>query len=178
MILKLLAIFTIVPLIELALLIPLGMQIGLWPTIALVLGTALLGAVLGKREGGRALAKIKKDLNEGKLPADSLLDGLAVLIAGIFLITPGVLTDAAALILLIPPARKPLKAYARKRFANMLDTGSMTFISSNPSNHSPFGVPFGAPADEGEIIDVTPSEDDDSTDSNSESNASLREHRS
>ncbi len=169
MILKLLALFTIVPLIELALLIPLGMKIGLWPTIGLVVATALLGAFLGKSEGTKALANIKRDLNEGNLPADSLLDGLAVLIAGIFLITPGVLTDVVALFLLIPPARKPLRAMARKRFEKMLSEGSMTYISAQTSRFdptsqggaSPFGTPFGGPPPgRGEVIDVTPDDDD------------------
>lgn len=174
MILKLLALFTIVPLIELALLIPLGMEIGLWPTIALVVGTALLGAVLGKLEGGRAWANIKRDLNESRIPADSLLDGLAVLIAGIFLVTPGVLTDVVALILLIPPARKPLKRWARKKFSKMLDDGSVTYISSGTSGASAFDI-FGAGVDRdssspfqgpsqgsGDVIDVTPADRDDS----------------
>jgi UPF0716 protein FxsA len=168
-ILKLLALFTIVPLIELALLIPLGMRIGLWPTIGLVVGTALLGAFLGKSEGTKALDNIKRDLNEGELPADSLLDGLAVLVAGIFLVTPGVLTDVVALILLIPPARKPLRAIARKRFEKMLSQGSMTYISAQTSRFdsvsqggaSPFGSPFGGPPPgQGDIIDVTPDGDD------------------
>ena len=175
MLLKLLALFTIVPLIELALLIPLGMQIGLWPTIALVVATAVLGAVLSKLEGSRALAKIKDDLNNGRLPGDSLLDGLAVLIAGVCLVTPGVLTDIAAIILLIPPARKPLRAYAKKRFKKMLASDSVNVVSSN--SFSPFGSPsmadesdnggarpfqrspFGGSDDD--IIDVTPSADDD-----------------
>lgn len=163
MILKLLALFTIIPLIELALLIPLGAKIGVWPTIGLVVATALLGAVLGKSQGIKAWAKIQQDLRTGKLPADSLLDGFAVLVAGIFLITPGVLTDAIALVLLIPPARRPLRALVRKRFEKMLSEGTMTFISSQPS---PFQndqtSPFSGPSPgQGDIIDVTPNGDDE-----------------
>ncbi len=171
MLLKLLALFTIIPLVELALLIPLGMQIGVWPTIGLVVATALLGAFLAKHEGARALASIKSELAEGKLPADSILDGLAILIAGVFLVTPGVLTDVVAIFLLIPVARAPVRAIARKRFEKMLETESMTFISGGAFGESsfespgsgeasPFQGPFGPGADQGEIIDVTPDEEE------------------
>ncbi len=130
MILKLLALFTIIPLVELALLIPLGQEIGLAATLALVIGTAILGAILGKLEGARAWKNIQDDLNSGRMPADSILDGLAVLIAGIFLVTPGVLTDIVAILLLIPPARAPFKAIAKKRFKKaMADDGGFGFMA-------------------------------------------------
>ncbi len=177
MILKLLALFTIVPLIELALLIPLGIQIGLWPTIGLVLGTAILGAVLGKLEGARAWARIQQDLKEARIPGDSLLDGLAVLIAGVFLVTPGVLTDIVAIGLLIPPVRAPIRAYARKKFKKMIDTGQVGVVSgpgfspfdaagpttgddaSSPDAARPYQrSPFDAQDD---VIDVTPGDESD-----------------
>lgn len=179
MLLKLLALFTIVPLVELALLIPLGMHIGLWPTIGLVVATALLGAVLGKLEGKRAWGRIKQDLREGKMPGDSLLDGLAVLVAGIFLVTPGVLTDIVAMILLIPPARKPIRAYARKRFKKMLKSERVNVMSQGPGTPfaaaSPAGEDRDEDADDGgprryqptpfdrqdDVIDVTPGDGED-----------------
>ncbi len=188
---KLLALFTIVPLIELALLIPLGMEIGLWPTIGLVVGTALLGAVLSKLEGGRTLAKIKKELSKGNLPTDSILDGLAILVAAVFLITPGVLTDIVAIALLIPPVRVPIRAIAKKRFKKMLDTDSMTFISPGSFDRSSFedadsgsaaryASPFGPPPDTGDIIDVSPGEesDDQSATSSEVQQPSLHQRRS
>lgn len=191
MLLKLLALFTIVPLVELAILIPLGMQIGLWPTIGLVVGTALLGGILAKLEGARAWARIKEDLGSGKLPGDSLLDGLAILIAGVFLVTPGVLTDVVAILLLIPPARKPVRLYAKKRFQKMLadDGSSVSFLSSSGSSWTetahdpkdtggarPFQAPF-ATSDDAEIIDVTPPRsDEDSNSSGPESDPLDSEH--
>ncbi len=184
---RLLALFTIVPLIELALLIPLGMQIGLWPTIALVVGTALLGAFLGKLEGARAWANIKKDLNQGKMPGDSLLDGLAVLIAGIFLVTPGVLTDVVAIILLIPPARKPIRAMARKRFKKMLDSGDVSVFTpgsmsgfsggAKSSGESERARPFQTSpfsSDDGDVIDVT--QPDDEPEESTQRETSTSEH--
>ncbi|MEZ4462269.1 MAG: FxsA family protein [bacterium] len=120
--------FTIVPLIELLVLIPLGQQIGLWPTIAIVVLTAAVGAVLGKRQGLQAWNRIRTDLATGKMPGDSLLDGLAVLLACTLLITPGVLTDVTGLLLLTPFARKPLKAWAKRQFTNMLQNPNVTVI--------------------------------------------------
>lgn len=189
MLLKLLALFTIVPLVELALLIPLGMQIGLWPTIGLVVATALLGAVLGKLEGARAWARIKDDLGSGNLPKDSLLDGLAILIAGVFLVTPGVLTDVAAIGLLIPALRKPVRLYAKKKFKKMLerDGGSISFLSSGSGGFDaadsssgpgaqPFNSSFHSANDGGDIIDVTPAEDEpDAQDSTEEPQLEERE---
>lgn len=171
MLLKLLFLFTIIPLIELALLIPLGQLIGLWPTIGLVVATGLFGAVLGKLQGLRAWHAIQEDLRQGNIPADSLLDGLAVFVAGVFLITPGVLTDIVGLLLLIPALRRPLKNAIRSRFKSALENGTSTFFLSNSSNAfgaSPFGSnpasgrsPFSR--DQGDIIDVTPNRPGDST---------------
>lgn len=112
---KLVLLFTIVPIIELTLLITVGNYIGLPITLAIVVTTALLGATLGKYQGLTAWKKIKAQLATGQLPQDALLDGLAVLIASAFLITPGVLTDIAAFTLLFPATRAPIKKLLRKR---------------------------------------------------------------
>lgn len=157
MIAKLLLLFTIVPIIELAILIPLGEWMGIIPTVALVLTTGFLGAVLAKRQGMAAWRRLKGDLAEGRLPQDSLLDGLAVLIAGAFLVTPGVLTDVTGLLLLIPAMRRPLKNYLRKRFKRSLESGSVSYIRfDGPLGGNPFEQD--SPYDDGEVIDVTPGE--------------------
>ncbi|MFW5967018.1 MAG: FxsA family protein [Persicimonas sp.] len=164
MLLRLLFIFTVIPIVELAILIPLGGWIGVWPTVALVVATGILGAVLGKQQGIAAWRRIRHDLRQGKLPGDSLLDGLAILIAGAFLITPGVLTDIAGMVLLIPALRSPVKKYLKKRFKRSLETGSVTFIQVGGSAEgSPFGdSPFGQRPNtaEGDVIDVTPGPSD------------------
>ncbi len=170
MLLRLLLLFTIVPIVELMILIPLGNAIGLWPTIGLIVATGVFGAVLGKRQGAAAWRRLQDDLRQGKVPGDSLLDGLAVLIAGAFLVTPGVLTDVAGVVLLLPVLRRPLKRYLKKRFRRSIDQGTVSFIQFDGpfSDGSPLGGggPFGAQPtpDEGDVIDVTPdepSEEDD-----------------
>lgn len=170
MLARLLFLFTVVPLIELAILIPLGQWMGFWPTLALVMVTGVTGAWLGKRQGLRAWGRITEDLSSGKLPSDSLLDGLAVLIACAFLVTPGVLTDIAGMILLIPPAREPVKSYIKKRFEKSIDSGSVNFVSFDDVD--PFGgmgAPPGQDASD-EVIDVTPEvvEPDEQTQSSNE----------
>ncbi|MGM0556321.1 MAG: FxsA family protein [Myxococcota bacterium] len=157
MLARLLILFTIVPMVELAILIPLGQWMGLWPTLALILVTGVVGAWLGKRQGLRAWGRITDDLSSGKLPSDSLLDGLAVLIACAFLVTPGVLTDVAGMLLLIPTARKPLKGYIKKRFQKSIEGGGVTFVSFDDMD--PFGGEGPGPTPGGsrdDVIDVTP----------------------
>jgi UPF0716 protein FxsA len=106
---KLLLLFTVVPVLELALLIRIGRAIDLGPTLALVVLTGVVGAALARHEGLRTLARIQEHLARGEMPARELLDGLMILIAGAFLITPGVITDCLGFLLLIPPARALLR---------------------------------------------------------------------
>lgn len=167
---KLALLFTTITLLELSLLIPLGQAIGLPATIAIVIVTAVVGATLAKRQGITIWNRIQKELGSGKLPRDSLLDGLAVLIAGAFFLTPGVLTDAVGILLLIPPVRAPVKALVKRYAKKMLESPDVNYVqmgsnadvevgnaeqpsmSSPSSNASNTSGP--APADD--VIDVEP----------------------
>ncbi|MCY4442050.1 MAG: FxsA family protein, partial [Deltaproteobacteria bacterium] len=91
---RLLLLFTVVPLVELYLLIEVGSVIGGLNTILLVLGTGALGAFLARLEGLRTLGQIQRNLNQGIVPAEEMVDGVIILVAGLLLITPGILTDA------------------------------------------------------------------------------------
>jgi len=117
---KLLAIFIIVPLIEIYLLIKIGQYIGAVNTILLVVITAILGSALMKLEGLRVWFQFQKDLSQGKIPQDGLLDGLLILIGGIFLLTPGILTDICGFLLLIPFTRHWIKKYFKNRLAKKI----------------------------------------------------------
>ncbi len=125
---KLALLFTTITLLELSLLIPLGQAIGLPATIAIVIVTAVVGATLAKRQGIAIWNRIQKELGSGKLPRDSLLDGLAVLIAGAFFVTPGVLTDAVGILLLIPPVRAPVKALVKRYAKKMLESPDVNYV--------------------------------------------------
>lgn len=120
MLLKLFLLFTLVPVIELALLIRIGTWIGpLW-TIAIVLGTGAVGSWLAKREGFAVLRQLRDELREGLPPGSRLMEGALVVLGGVLLITPGVLSDVTGLLLIVPPARRWLApralAWLMRRF--------------------------------------------------------------
>jgi len=105
MFLRLLLLFTIVPLIELYLLIKIGGVIGVVPTIAIVVSTGVLGAWLARWQGLAVLRRISDEMAAGRLPTDALIDGLLILVAAAVLLTPGLLTDSLGFVLLVPASR-------------------------------------------------------------------------
>ena len=125
MLLRLFLLFTLVPVVELALLIRIGGLLGLGPTLLLVLGTGAAGAWLARREGLRAWLAVRDELAGSQLPGESLVHALLILVAGVVLITPGVLTDVAGILLLLPPVRRGLIARVRDRFKAQLEAGNI-----------------------------------------------------
>ncbi|MDP6396800.1 MAG: FxsA family protein [Candidatus Marinimicrobia bacterium] len=124
---KLLFIFIGIPLLELMILIELGREIGFWPTIFLVIVTGVLGASLARSQGMWIWLEIQHELSQGNMPADKLVDGLLILIGGIVLLTPGLLTDIFGFMLLIPVTRNLFKSAIRKKFRDMADSGRTNF---------------------------------------------------
>lgn len=123
MFLRLLTLFIVLPIVELALLIQVGQAIGLWWTLAIVVATGFLGAALARRQGLRTWLAIQSELHQGQVPAGALVDGLLILIGGIVLLTPGLLTDLAGFALLVPTTRNGLKAGLRRRFERAVERG-------------------------------------------------------
>ncbi len=117
--------FTLVPLVELYLLIRLGTYIGAVDTIAIVIGTGVAGGLLAKRQGLAVLDRMRSELNQGRLPAESLFDGLLILIAGAMLITPGLLTDGLGLLLLIPWSRQAFKSWLKRKIQEKISEGEI-----------------------------------------------------
>ncbi|SPJ23183.1 FxsA family protein [Palleronia abyssalis] len=107
--------FIAVPLIEIALFIQVGGLIGLWPTLLIVVVTAIIGTTLVRSQGAQALGQLKRSFNELRDPAEPLANGAMILFAGALLLTPGFFTDAVGFSLLIPGVRKRLFAEAKKR---------------------------------------------------------------
>jgi UPF0716 protein FxsA len=128
MFLRLLLLFTIVPLVELFLLVKLGTVVGVGPTVALVIFTGVLGAWLARQQGLGVLRRLSDDLAEGRLPAEALVDGLLILIAGAVLLTPGLLTDALGFLLLVPRSRAVVRKAAVARFGRRFDRGDPEVI--------------------------------------------------
>lgn len=127
MFLRLLLLFTLVPLVELALLIRVGGLIGLGPTLGLVLVTGAAGAWLARREGLRSWLAVQREMGAGRVPGEELVHGMIILLAGALLVTPGVLTDAVGFSLLARPVRRRLIEKLRARFTRQLETGAAGF---------------------------------------------------
>ena len=100
--------FVCVPLVEIYFLIQVGQNIGALSTILLCILTAVLGAILLRIQGMLTLMKAREKLRRGELPADNLLEGLILLIAGVLLLTPGFVTDLVGFLCLVPSLRSLL----------------------------------------------------------------------
>jgi UPF0716 protein FxsA len=129
--------FTIVPAVELWLLIEIGSNIGAGNTILIIILTGVLGAYLARIQGFLVLQKIQNDLNRGHLPNSEMVDGLMILLGGIVLLTPGFITDAFGFILLIPWTRSLIKIWCNRKFEEMIRRGQIVTLTpfSKPGNH-------------------------------------------
>jgi UPF0716 protein FxsA len=105
----------LVPIIEITLFVKVGGLIGLWPTLLIVVLTAIVGSQLIRRQGLAAFLALRSSISDLRDPTGPLFDGAMVLFSGALLLTPGFLTDAIGLLLLLPPVRAALYAAIRKR---------------------------------------------------------------
>ena len=115
MLLKLFLAFTIIPIIEIYLLIEIGSMFGGLTAVTLVILTGFLGAFLARMQGLQTLYRIQESLSEGRMPSGELLDALLIGIAGLLLLTPGFLTDSVGFLLLIPATRNSIKNWLRRQ---------------------------------------------------------------
>ena len=107
--------FLIVPLIEIGLFIQVGGAIGLWPTLGIVVLTAILGTFLLRSQGLAVLSQLQQRMNELSDPTEPLAHGAMVLFSGALLLTPGFFTDAVGLSFMIPGVRSAVYRYVRDR---------------------------------------------------------------
>ncbi len=126
----LILLFTLVPIIELAILIEIGKHIGVFYTLAIVIITGVLGAILAKEQGLRTLKKIETDINSGIMPSEQIFDGVMILCGGILLLTPGLLTDIIGFLTLIPITRNLIKKWLKKKIREIMDEGRVITITS------------------------------------------------
>lgn len=116
--LALLLILVAIPLLELAVLIRVGQVIGVAATLALVVGTALLGLVVVRQQGFTIVARARQAIASGRPPIMPVVDGTLVFVAGALLILPGLIGDAIGLMLLISPVRQAIAAWSLGRLAS------------------------------------------------------------
>ena len=145
MLFVLIALFIVVPLLELAVIIEVGREIGVGPTIAILIADSVLGSLLMRAQGRAAWRRFTQATRHGRPPAREVLDGALIIAGGALLLTPGFLTDALGLALLLPPTR----AVVRRILARRLLTRMMAGMTSAPPRARPHaGGPIpGRPAD-------------------------------
>jgi UPF0716 protein FxsA len=131
MLIKLILLFTIVPFIELTLLIEIGSHIGTLNTIIIVIVTGIIGAFMARIAGLTVFLKIQENLREGVFPRDELFDGVLILISGAFLLTPGLLTDALGFFLLIPFGRIVVKGWLKEIIKTRIDRNEITYWNND-----------------------------------------------
>lgn len=136
---RLLLLFIVVPLVELALLHYLAQVTSLWFTIGLVLVTGFVGTWLAKQQGWRVWNTIREELFSGRMPTQSMLDGVMILVAGALLLTPGILTDAFGLSLLIPFCRRLYKVRLTRWFRSRFRINTFSSFGQHATDNRGFG---------------------------------------
>ena len=119
--------FTIIPIIEIYLLIEIGSFFGVLTAVTLVILTGFLGAFMARMQGLQTLFRIQKNLREGRMPSGELLDALLIVIAGLVLLTPGFLTDSAGFLLLIPTTRNSIISWLQRQI-------ELRYMSNRPED--------------------------------------------
>ncbi|EGR1091940.1 membrane protein FxsA [Vibrio cholerae] len=130
----LLFLFIAVPVIEIALFIQVGGVLGVWPTIALVLLTAIVGASLVRSQGLQTLLTVQQRLAQGQLPAQQILEGVMLAVAGVLLLTPGFFTDILGMLVLLPVPR----AYLAKQLMSRVVVGNIHASGAGFEQPNPF----------------------------------------
>lgn len=131
----LILLFTILPALELALLIKVGTHIGVGSTLLILIFTGVLGAYLARMQGFIVLQKIHNDLNHGILPNARLMDGLMILAGGVLLLTPGFITDFLGILMLIPWTRALIKKWLSRKLQDMIERGQIVTITPFPQRN-------------------------------------------
>lgn len=104
----------LVPIAELYVIVQVGQELGIFPTLLLLVGVSILGGYLLKREGTATWRRLRQQLAQGKVPTAEATDGALILLGGALLLTPGFLTDIVGLLLVLPVSRQAVKGVARK----------------------------------------------------------------
>ncbi|MDH3665817.1 MAG: FxsA family protein [Paracoccaceae bacterium] len=152
-----------VPIIEIALFIEVGGWLGLWPTLAIVILTALIGTVLLRAQGLAAVGDLQRRLQMGEDPSPTIAHGAMILVAGLLLLTPGFFTDGVGFLLLTPPVRNALIGYLKKRITLVQTSVHGGFSAQGDRNRGDRNRGAGGPGTvdgEFEVVDPQPAGQD------------------
>lgn len=125
MLIRLVILFTVIPVIEIYLIIKVGQLIGPLPTVAILLAISCTGAWLVRSQGFQLWRRIQTELAQGRLPAAELVDAALVLVGGVLLLTPGFFTDFLGLFFLIPATRAVIRQFARLWLQRRVERGTV-----------------------------------------------------
>jgi UPF0716 protein FxsA len=139
----LVALFILVPIVEITVIVMVADWIGGWNAIALMILVSAVGAWLARHEGFVTWRRIQESLARGDIPGTELVDGFLILVAGLLMLTPGFVTDLLALTVLFPPTRALFRAVLRRRF----DVRTIALGAGFPR-------PGGRPGGPDDVIDV------------------------
>jgi UPF0716 protein FxsA len=130
--LRVIGVLLLVPLLDIMLLVVLATQLGGVATVALVVLTALVGLLLVRAEGRHTLQRLQRKLAQGEPPTDELLDAGLLLVAGVLMFTPGLVTDLTGLLLVLPPTRYPIRIFTKRYVVKpYIDAQTGGFASGN-----------------------------------------------
>ena len=129
-------IFLLVPVIEIYILIQVGQVIGALWTIFFVVFTAVIGVQLLRSQGLSTLSRAQNKMNNGELPAHEMMEGLGLVVAGAFLLTPGFFTDAVGFLLLFPPTRSLIVTSIAQRLSASANVHVQGFNGANPNRRA------------------------------------------
>lgn len=164
--LLILAVFIGVPLLEIAVFIQVGGFLGLWPTLAIVILTAVIGTALLRIQGLATLARAQAQMNRGALPTRELFDGACLLIAGVLLLTPGFVTDGLGFLLFLPAARDILRGMLSRYMAGRME--SHIYVDGEEIRPGRKPGPGRGPVIEGEFDEVDEFDETESQDAGAE----------
>lgn len=139
-----------VPIAELFVIIKVGELIGVWPTVLLLLASAMIGSLLLRHQGRGAWRRFNEAIAQGRFPGKEVVDGVLIVIGGTLLVTPGFITDAVGILLLLPPtralSRRLLKRITLSRFTVVnVGFGGFGPFGRGGSGGGPYGGPGGGP---------------------------------
>jgi len=142
-----------VPLLEIYVLIQVGQVIGPWWTILLLVLDSILGTWLIKREGSRAWRALRQALETGRMPGQELADGALILVGGTLMLSPGFVTDALGILLILPLTRPAARRLLSAVVGRRLLAGTVVGIARHPGAGTPTSSSRGGPVVRGEVVD-------------------------
>lgn len=137
MLLPLIALFIVVPIVELYLLIQVGQEIGALPTVLVLVADSIVGSLLMRSQGRAAWRRFSEATGAGRVPAREVFDGALIIFGGALLLTPGFLTDLLGLLLLLPPTRAIARRVLVRRFATKMVASAAAAAAGGGRRHDP-----------------------------------------